>query len=225
MKFTNLALVLGAAFLTTACVDGTTDNTGCDTATGEGCDTDEDTDIVDLTPTFNVGAWTGGWADFVDCGTAGKVNLMAETNNWGGNVAVYISQTTVYGEFIAWEEAHTLEETSASTDNDGDGFSVYERELTTGASLETQDADVSTLWVCGNTDPSMDPTAAKLQTSFALAVWDVGASASDAPTDCIYFGQDPNELINDGYTGGTGTDGSGRTLPTWLTSSACTVVN
>lgn len=220
MKFTHLAFLAGTAILASACTD--TGGKTCDTATGV-CDTDiaDDTDVVDVTPSFNTGAWTNGWSDFVDCSGSGVVTFNAETKNWGGNVELYISQTTVYGEYIAWEENHTLEESSASTENTGDGYSRYTRELTTGASLETQASDVSTLWVCGNVDPSLDPSAAKIQTSFALAVWDVNDASGD-PVDCIYFGQDPDELAADGYTGGTGTDGSGRTLPTWLSASNCT---
>lgn len=224
MKFTHLAFLVGTAVLATACTD--TGGKTCDTATGV-CDTDldtdpvTDTDVVDVSPTFNTAAWTNGWSDFVDCSASGKVTFSAETNNWGGNVEIYASQTTVYGAFIAWEENHTMDETSASADNTGDGFSVFERELTTGATLATQEPDTSTLWVCGNVDPSLDPSAAKNQTSFAVAVWAPG-DTSGAPSDCIYFGQDPDELAADGYTDGTGTDGSGRTLPTWLSASACT---
>ena len=220
MKFTNLAFLAGTAILASACTD--TGGKTCDTATGV-CDTDVagDTDVVDVTPSFNTSAWANGWSDFVDCSGSGVVTFNAETKNWGGNVALYVSQTTAYGEFIAWEESHTLEEASASAANTGDGFSVYTRELTTGAALADQAADESTLWKCGDTSPTLDPSSANIETSFALAVWDVNDASGD-PVDCIYFGQDPDELAADGYTGGTGTDGSGRTLPTWFTASACT---
>lgn len=220
MKFTNLAFLAGAAILATACT-GTGGKT-CDTATGV-CDTDvaNDTDVVDVTPSWNTGAWTNGWSDFVDCSTAGHVVFNAETKNWGGNVALYISQTTAYGAFIAWEENHTMDEKNASSTNVGAGYSRYERDLTTGAALADQASDVSTLWKCGDTSPTLDPSSANIETSFALAVWDVNDASGD-PVDCVYFGQDPDELAADGYTGGTGTDGSGRTLPSWLSASNCT---
>lgn len=241
MKLTNLMLLVGSATFAVACTDGSTpcgtDDTGCEET---GAETDpeetdpEETDVeVDVTPEWNTGAWTNGWADFIDCGTAGEVTFTAETKNWGFNVALYVTQTEYYGEFTAWDEEHTLDEDSASDDNDGEGFSVFKRTLDTNATLPAatvdQAADVATLWGCGargEGNASLDPAYVDdgMETAFALAVWAEGDSASDAPADCIYFGQSPDELADDLYTGGEGSSGSGRSIPSWFTKSGCTLV-
>lgn len=217
-----------------SCVAGAdTDDLGVDTD-----DDDDDTDTIDDTdvgdtdvvdtdvvesqdPTWNSAAWANGWPDFIDC-NGGTVTLRAETRHWGGNVMLYMTQTDSYGAYIAWEEVHTLDETSASAGNGPLGFSVFERTLATGARVDQQAPDVSTLWGCGTVQPTLNPTAANFEVAFAIAVWAPGQSTGQGPMDCVYFGHNADELIHDRYTGGTGSQGSGRNPPTWASSVSCT---
>lgn len=229
----------------TTCSDGVADTTGwTDCISYAGCDggtytssddpsddddddsdpsddDDSDTDTVGDTDTegprlrWAVGAWAGGWPDFVSCG-ANKVTFAAETKRLGGSVQLYLTQTDNYGDFIAWEEEHTLDEVSASETDGPDAFTVYERELVLG-DIENQKADESTLWGCDGPG-SLDPADPSFEVAFALAVWAPGDSpASDSPADCIYFGHRPAELYEDRYTGGTG-DGAERSQPDWISS-------
>ena len=104
--------------------------------------------------------------------------------------------------------------------NDGSGFSVFERQLSTGASVRDQKADESTLFDCTDINPG---TSA--QVTFAAAVWGEGDDpASDAPADCIVFGEDPAELLDDGYTDGEG-EGADRSLPSWFNETNCRIAD
>lgn len=218
-------LFVGALALTAACGNfggDDDDDTGLDTDTGADTDvdtdTDEETDIVDVTPEWNTALWNAGWTDAIDCGE-GEFTIELETLNWGFDAALYVSQTKFYGAFAAWDELHTLEETSGSDANDGEGFTVFERTLTLDASISEQTADESTLFGCADIEPGSDA-----QVTFAAAVWAEGDdSSSDDPADCIVFGQDPEELLADGYTGGTG-DGADRSLPGWFNDTNCRIV-
>lgn len=218
MNLFRFALI--AAFAA-GCTSGTSSKDD-DTDTGAivDTDTDADTDVVDtdetdvvadVTPTFNEGAFTTDWTDFIDCDTNNEVSFEIELNNWGFDTEMYMAATrfTTAG---SWDEVHTLEEDTAgrSTANDGNGFSVFGRTLTTGASVGSQTPDGSTIWKC-NSAPSLNPSStADFQVSWALAVWAEGDdSATDAPSDCIVFGQDPEELR-------TNPSGDGRTPPSWL---------
>lgn len=225
MKTLNTTLWLSALLSASACGLGPgtdDDETGLETGE-ETDDTDEtdDTTPVDVTPEWNEDAWANGPSDFVDC-SGGSVTFSAETKNWGFDVALYMSMTRFYGEYAAWEENHTLDEESASANNDGEGYSVFERTLSTDAALDDQTGDVSTLFGCADLDPSNTENA---QVSYALAVWgEDDDSSSDDPADCIVFGQDPQELLDNGYTGGTG-DGADRTLPSWFNATNCRIVD
>lgn len=233
MKLSSSLWILSLATLAACGLgNGNTDDddTGLDTDTADTDDTTEtdtdETDIVDVTPEWNEAAWSTGWEDFVDCSQSGEVTFSAETKNWGFDAALYLSQTRFYGAFSAWDELHTLDEESASGNNDGEGFSVFERTLTTGATTGNQTADTSTLFKCSPGTPSLDPSdSGNFQVSFALAVWgENDDSSTDDPTDCIVFGQDAQELLDNGYTGGTGS-GAGRTLPAWFNATNCRIVD
>ena len=55
----------------------------------------ESTDTTDVEiedPMWNT-SWTNDWTDAIDCGTSGEVTIELETVNWGGDAALYISQT------------------------------------------------------------------------------------------------------------------------------------
>jgi hypothetical protein len=203
----QLFWTVGIAALVAAC---DTDLGGKDNETGGGETGETDTDNV--TPEALAWADSVDLASFVSC-DGGTVTFSAETTRWGGDVELYLSQTAYFGDARGWDENHTMEEVDHSSSEDG--YSKYERTLTTGATLDDQTEDVSTLWKCSGDSAIINPDNARFEVTFAVAVWGPDEGTSGAPADCLVLGQDPDYLLTDPSANDQ------PNVPGWLTDTNC----
>lgn len=211
MKTISLSLAIAATTLFLgACADGTeTDGNETGDETGSETETDtEETDVEDVTPMWDTTSWSN-WGDGVEVnctgdGTTGTTNIVLRTDNWGYNAVIYIADTR-YGR--DYDEEHTLEQTDLSAD-DPSGYTVWERELTNKTIPSVPDQ--STLFDCWDFDQA---DSDERSVSIAAAVYDV----DDNLTDCIVFGQDPQQILDGNISGGT------VSIPSWI-SDDCRIV-
>ena len=185
--------------------DAKDDTGGTDTDSGSMTDDTDDTDMpVAGPPAWDTTGWANGFKDALELactgdGSTGTVNVILRTENWGNPpIELYFAGTrfTAGG---AYDEDHTLDETDQSATSDG--YSVFERELSTKAVPNTP--DVSTLFRCDAFDPD--------STNYDVTVAAVVSDSSGAYADCIVFGQNPDALLNKSI--------AGLSYPSWLTSS------
>ncbi|MCB9666286.1 MAG: hypothetical protein H6732_19405 [Alphaproteobacteria bacterium] len=207
----------GADDSDTGTVDDTdTDDTGTQETDTDGTDDTDDTDIVELL--WNEGAFSVDWRDAIDCGTSGRIGFSFETHG-EGIAALYIVETRP-GQTYPWSEFHTLPMNGIGTD-----WGLFERHLTTGATLQTQTSDVNTLFTCGTT-ASLNPLAlgtdfrsalyvALWRPSDAAALGDANPANDPAPSDCIAFGHD----VTGGYTVNPIAQAAAR--PIWVHPTVC----
>lgn len=200
--------IVAASLSLVACIDtggnGEKDDTGADTDSAAGDDTDETDEPVAGPPEWDMSQWTNGWQSAVQLSCSGdgegSVLIQLRTTNWGyPPVELYLAGTrfTAGG---AYDEAHTMDETDQSAG--ANGYTVFERELTAKASFPNT-PDTNTVFRCDAFENGGD----NFDVTIAAAVRD----SADAISDCIVFGHNPDALI-DGTI-------AGLTVPSWVTDS------